>query len=163
MASRNPEDLVPELLEKFRLFDAKMKAAGISYQLTCTARTVREQIALYAQGREPLDYVNALRKREGLAPIRWEENRKPITWTLASEHIVDLDDGNPGNDKARAFDIAIVKDERPCWDLKVNVNANEVPDYEEAGRIAESIGLEWGGRWKKPDCPHIQLPKGARK
>jgi len=158
MASRNPEDLTPALEQKFRLFEERMKAAGIPFCLTCTARTVKEQIALYSQGREALDEVNRLRKLAGMLPIRWLDNQKKVTWTLASKHIVDLDDGNPDNDKARAFDIAIEKDKQPCWDLKVNINADDVPDYREAGLIGEAIGLKWGGRFKKPDYPHFELP-----
>lgn len=157
MASRNPEDLTPALQQMFRLFDEQMKAAGIPYRLTCTARTVKEQIALYAQGREALPKVNWLRKLARMLPIKMFENRKKVTWTLASKHIVDLDDGNPDNDKARAFDIAIEKDRQPCWDLKADVNTNEIPDYEEAGRIGESVGLKWGGRFRKPDYPHFEL------
>lgn len=158
MASRNPEDLTPVLQQKFRLFEEQMKAAGIPFLLTCTARTVKEQIALYAQGREKLDEVNRLRKLADMLPLSWLDNQKKVTWTLASKHIIDLDDGIPENDLARAFDIAIVKDGRPCWDLKVNVNANEVPDYQEAGRIGEALGLRWGGRFRKPDFVHFELP-----
>jgi hypothetical protein len=156
MASRKIEDLNPELQERYRAFAAAMAEAGIPFILTCTARTVREQLALYAQGREQLDHVNSLRKLAGLPPITGEGNTR-VTWTLQSKHLIDLDDGNPENDKARAFDIAIQRDGRPCWDLKVNVNQNDRPDYEEAGRIGESVGLRWGGRWKKPDYPHFEI------
>lgn len=157
MAGRKIEDCCPELQEKFAAFKAVMAAAGIPFILTCTARTVREQIALYAQGREKLDHVNALRKLAGLSPITFWENARKITWTLASKHLIDLDDNTPENDKARAFDIAITKDGRPVWDLKVNVNQNDLPDYDEAGRIGEMVGLRWGGRFKSPDRPHFEV------
>ena len=29
------------------------------------------------------------------------------------------------------------------------------------GKIGESLGLEWGGRWSKPDRPHFQIPSAA--
>jgi peptidoglycan L-alanyl-D-glutamate endopeptidase CwlK len=125
--------------------------------LTCTARTVREQIALYAQGREKLDQVNALRKIAGLSPITFQENSRKVTWTLASKHIIDLEDNIPENDKSRAFDIAILRDDRPTWNLKVNVNKNDIPDYDEAGRIGEAVGLRWGGRFPSPDRPHFEV------
>ena len=157
MASRKIEDCVSELQEKFAAFKAAMDAAGISFILTCTARTVREQVALYAQGREKLETTNALRKIAGLAPISWMENARKVTWTLASKHIIDLEDGNTENDKARAFDIAVTKDGKPVWDLKVNVNKNDLPDYDEAGRIGEAVGLRWGGRFPSPDRPHFEV------
>ena len=30
--------------------------------------------------------------------------------------------------------------------------------FDRAGKIGQSIGLEWGGSWRKPDKPHYQLP-----
>jgi len=29
------------------------------------------------------------------------------------------------------------------------------------GKLGESLGLEWGGRWSKPDRPHFQIPSAA--
>lgn len=71
---------------------------------------------------------------------------KIVTWTRQSKHI-----------KGRAFDIAILKDGKPVWDLKVNVNKNDLPDYDEAGRIGEAVGLRWGGRFPRPDRPHFEV------
>lgn len=45
----------------------------------------------------------------------------------------------------RAFDIAIVKDGHPCWDIKVSVDGDTAPDYIEAGKIGQALGLRWGG------------------
>jgi hypothetical protein len=156
VSSRRIEDLVPELQERYLAFASGMSAAGIPFVVTCTARTVREQIALHAQGREALDYVNTLRRAAGLSPISLSENRK-VTWTLKSKHLIDLDDGVPGNDRARAFDIAIVRGGAPMWNLKADVNENEIPDYDEAGRIGEAAGLRWGGRFPSPDRPHFEI------
>ncbi|MCK9195455.1 MAG: M15 family metallopeptidase [Syntrophales bacterium] len=163
MASRDIKDLVPELREKATLFSVKMKAANIPFIVTCTARLIKEQFALYAQGRHPLNYVNGLRRLAGMPPINAKENLVSVTWTLQSKHLIDLDDMDPKNDQARAFDIAIILQGKPIWDMKVNVNQNEIPDYTEAGLIGESIGLIWGGRFKnakgkpRPDYPHFEI------
>jgi peptidoglycan L-alanyl-D-glutamate endopeptidase CwlK len=75
-----------------------------------------------------------------------------VTWTRKSRHI----DGE-------AFDIAILNDGQPTWDMKVNVNENDVGDYYEAGQLGESVGLKWGGRFTNqkgescPDYPHFEL------
>jgi len=82
MASRKMSDCLPELQDKFREFDRRMKAAGIDYLITCTFRRQNEQDALYAQGRtEP-------------GPI--------VTWTKRSMHtlrrafdIVIMENGKP--------------------------------------------------------------------
>ena len=87
MASRKVEDCTPALQEKIKLFDAAMKAAGIPYIITCTARKVKEQQALYAQGREDVEYVNTLRKAAGMPPIPENEDHYKVTWTLNSKHI----------------------------------------------------------------------------
>lgn len=60
-----------------------------------------------------------------------------VTWTQHSKHT-----------ERRAFDIAIMIDGKVSW---------KAEDYEEPGKIGRSVGLEWGGDWKKPDKPHFQL------
>ncbi len=157
MSSRKPEDLTKEMRLLYEKFMYKMIEAKIPYIVTCTARDVKEQVALYSQGRQPIEEVNTLRVMAKMPPITDKENVK-VTWTMASKHIVNLDDGNTANDKARAFDIVITKNNKPTWDIKVNVNGNEIPDYTESGKIGESVGLKWGGRFKSPDFPHFEMP-----
>jgi len=49
-----------------------------------------------------------------------------------------------------AFDIAVIIEGKAVWDTKY---------YDAIGPIGESLGLEWGGRWKNfVDRPHFQLP-----
>ena len=69
-----------------------------------------------------------------------------VTWTLKSKHI-----------DRKAFDIVILKDGRASWDVKVDVNHDQIPDYDEAGKIGELCGLKWGGRFKSPDRPHFEI------
>lgn len=35
------------------------------------------------------------------------------------------------------------------------------PLWIKIGQLAEAAGLEWGGRWSKPDRPHVQIPEAA--
>ena len=156
MASKKISDCTPSLQAKIKAFMIATLSAGIPVMITCTARTVKEQRALHAQGRELLFDVNELRAMAGLPPITAEQNKHKVTWTLASKHIIDLDDGNPGNDLSRAFDIVISPNGKPCWDVKVDVNQDHISDYEQAGKIGEACGLRWGGRFKTPDMPHFE-------
>ena len=155
MASRKVSDCTPSLQAKIKAFTIAMCGAGIPFIITCTARTVDEQVALYAQGRKTLSETNALRTMAGLPPITAQQNKK-VTWTLKSNHLIDLDDGNAYNDKSRAFDLAISPGGKPVWDVKVDVNQDQVSDYEQAGKIGEACGLHWGGRFKTPDMPHFE-------
>jgi peptidoglycan L-alanyl-D-glutamate endopeptidase CwlK len=71
-----------------------------------------------------------------------------VTWTTHSQHCL-----------RRAFDFAILKDGKPCWDLKADVNDDDVGDYAQAGKIAEELGLQWGVvvNGKRTDLAHVQL------
>ena len=52
-----------------------------------------------------------------------------------------------------AFDIAIKKNGAIVWDDEAL--------YSKAGKIGESIGLEWGGSWRSfKDYPHFQWTNG---
>lgn len=55
----------------------------------------------------------------------------------------------------RAFDVAIA-------DFPGDVTPDDVYDgpWAKVGAIGEHIGLEWGGRWKRPDLPHFQHTSG---
>lgn len=129
MSSRKIDDLVPAMQLAAMRFAGKMAEAGIPFMFTCTYRDQAEQDALWARGRTI-------------------PNVPKVTWTRHSKHTERI-----------AFDIAILKDGKPTWDVKVNINVNDAADYAEAGLIGESIGLEWGGRWRSPDYPHFQLKK----
>lgn len=154
--SRSIDDLDFETQRKYLLFTAKMKEAGIKYTVTRTASTYAVQEALFAQGRKDLALVNQLRSVVGLAPLTAEQNKRPVTWTLNSHHIV-----RSPQDKASAFDIAILDNlDKITWDIKADVNQNEIPDYEEAARIGESVGLKAGARFSTPDYPHFENKEG---
>lgn len=155
MASRDLNALTPELKLKATALINKCAVASIKIIITCTARLVKEQLAFYAQGRTPIALVNAMREHANLPSIPSSRNKK-ITWTLNSKHLIDLEDGSLENDKARAFDIAIIKDGKAVWDVKVSLNDNDIPDYEEVARIGESLGLTAGARFSSPDYVHFE-------
>ena len=61
-----------------------------------------------------------------------------VTWTHQSRHI-----------KGEAFDIVIIKNGKAYW--------SDITAYHRAGKLGELAGLDWGGRWHKPDYPHFEL------
>lgn len=81
---------------------------------------------------------------------------KIVTWTRNSRHT-----------QRDAFDIALLLQGKPIWDPKIDIDADHIPDYLEAGKIGESVGLVWGGRFKnskgqpRPDYCHFELKKKA--
>lgn len=44
-----------------------------------------------------------------------------------------------------------------CFNDKDNPYPNDLKKWKKAGEIGKSLGLTWGGDWKKPDRPHFQL------
>jgi hypothetical protein len=123
-------------------------------------RDYKVQVALYAQGRQGLNEVNLLRKHAGLAPITEAQNKRRVTWTLASKHIINLDDDRADNDKSRAVDFGILDGAgRYVGDVKADINLDNVADYEQLAELGEEIGgarIRAGARFKNPDYPHFQ-------
>lgn len=143
------ELLEPATREKVEKMLHFMDGEKIAYKVIETLRTPAVQKAYYAQGRESLYTTNALRKEAGLYVIDEATNKRIITWTLKSKHI----DG-------KAIDIVPVQDGRIPW----NILTKEIAAlYLRIGEIGESVGLEWGGRWKPldkfgigKDAPHFE-------
>lgn len=53
-----------------------------------------------------------------------------------------------------AFDIVILTKGKPDWDTRNK-------QWTQAGKIGQSLGLEWGGSWPSfPDLPHYQFTAG---
>jgi hypothetical protein len=156
MASTDINDLTLSMQELYHRFEFLMKKANISFKVTCTARTVAEQTALYAQGRKSLKETNALRMQARLPIITATENKKKVTWTMNSKHIV-----KDNTEKARAFDIVLLLEKKPHWDLDMDINNNGKSDYIEAAEIGKSIGLKPGAYFTKPDYPHYEEPNIA--
>jgi peptidoglycan L-alanyl-D-glutamate endopeptidase CwlK len=119
-------------------FIDRLKEAGLRYTIVETLRTMAVQTAYYAQGREPLEVVNAKRTLAGLWLIGQEENRKVITQTMKSVHL----DG-------KALDVApLMPDGSIPWYIITQQTADL---WKKFGEIGRSVGLEWGGDWKPLD------------
>jgi len=154
MASRKLEDLYTpfrNVIEKaLKIADAQ----NLPITITCTKRSMGEQEALYAQGREELVFVNAKRKKVGLSDITLKRNKQKVTWTLKTYHNTEP--------KAMAVDFAIGRSSI-TWDVKADTNSNNIPDYQEFGEICKSIdpeNIQWGGDWTKKDWCHVQWKGG---
>lgn len=62
-------------------------------------------------------------------------------------------------DRADAIDLAPFDEYRRTGPDKLAWNT-DAPEWGVIGELAEGLGLEWGGRWKKPHDPgHVQLPR----
>lgn len=129
---------------------------GLRLIVTQTLRTAEEQAALYAQGREPLEWVNNKRALAGLPPITQLENKGRVTKARTS--------ADSFHGYGLAFDIAITdkSGRKIIWDSSSDWNADGIDDWAQVGRLAEQIpGLEWGGNFTSiVDMPHYQMRFG---
>ena len=110
-----------------------------SLGVTQGLRTDDEQDALFAQGRLPVDQVNALRAKVGWAPIQASDNLRPVT------------NAKPGY-SYHGFGLAV--DVVP-FDSAMHPDWNEThPVWQELIQKGEALGLTSGTSWK--DEPHFQ-------
>ena len=128
MASRKLTDLSPAAKVLVEKFIEACDKQGIDLLVTCTWRSNEEQNELYAQGRSK--------------PGRIVTNAK----AGQSRHNGMLN----GKPASTAVDVVIIENGKCIWDVKD-------PRWAVVGKIGESVGLEWAGRWKKfPEFPHFQ-------
>jgi peptidoglycan LD-endopeptidase CwlK len=130
--SRKIEDLTPEAQAMFLKFKEAMDAAGIRFVVTSTYRDQEMQDYLWASGRT--------RKGPILTKVRHSRHQDREAW-----------------------DIAIIgSDGVISWDVKVDADKDLIPDYLEAAKIGESLGLTAGGLYKGDfkDWPHYELSRG---
>ena len=128
--SRDTSKATPFLREFSALLIAKAKSdLDLKVIVTSVDRDYKEQMALFAQGRQSLAEVNLLRKAAKMAPITAKENTRKVTWTMASKHIINLDDRFPENNLSRAIDFGILdKNGHYMGSIKADVNKDNIAD-----------------------------------
>jgi peptidoglycan L-alanyl-D-glutamate endopeptidase CwlK len=148
--------LHPRVKQAALALQSLAKEVGVNIIFTNTLRTEEEQKAYFAQGRKPLPEVNALRKKAGLGPITAKENKNKVTKASSVK--------NSWHAYGLAFDIAVVDKtgKQINWDYNTtDWDGDGVSDWLEVGRIADKVGLEWGGNWSTMfDPPHFQMRFG---
>lgn len=138
--SRKITDLHPKVAVMAAEFVQKCAAVGIDVIITSTYRDNEAQAALYAQGRT--------------APGKRVTNARP---------------GQSWHNWKLAFDFVPLRYGKPVWGTTGNgIDENPADDDKDdlelwmrCAMIAESIGLEWAGRWKSfKEMAHCQYTGG---
>jgi hypothetical protein len=149
------ETLDPSIQEPARLFVGKLEATTFKYTILETRRSAARQAALWAQGREPMERINALRALSGFGPLAKDEAGRIVTWARHSKHQDGL-----------ALDIApLLANGRIPWVVRDRATADL---WLQLGELGESCGFAWGGRWPKidawglgKDLPHFEKQEQA--
>ena len=73
--------------------------------------------------------------------------------TTPGRRVTNAKGGQSMHNHRCAFDFVPIVNGKAMW--------NDARAFKRCGAIAESLGLEWGGRWKSmPDMPHCQYTGG---
>jgi peptidoglycan L-alanyl-D-glutamate endopeptidase CwlK len=73
--------------------------------------------------------------------------------TTPGQRVTNARAGQSMHNYACAFDFVPIVHGKAMWD--------DTKTFARCGAIAESLGLEWGGRWtSRPDMPHCQYTGG---
>lgn len=125
-------------------------------------RTMDEQAALYAQGRESFRDVNAKRQKAGMYLFKTaDENKSKVTNAAAGLSI---------HNYGLATDIVLLLDkdgngtyESASWDTKTDFDADHISDWLEIVAIFKKYGWVWGGDWTGfKDLPHFEKTFGHK-
>lgn len=133
MPNRNLADLYPPFANQIRRLLDLCQDRRLPFHLFMGLRTFEEQDELYRQGRTlPGKIVTNARGGES-----WHQ------YGMAGDLVLDGSILKPTIDWS--------------WNTKADLNADGRSDWLQMGELAESVGLEWGGRWRRfPDMPHVQ-------
>lgn len=139
-SEKNIRALLPEVQILARSLVHAAAKEGITIKVISAFRNYDEQHALYLQGRQPLDVVNAARQRVGMDPINQRENAHTVTGA---------DAGHSNHNFQIAFDIGVFEEKDYL---------EESPLYKDVAVLGKQLGLSWGGDWKpRTDEPHYEL------
>jgi len=93
----------------------------------------------------PVGVFEALRTPKRQASLYAQGRTAPgpiVTWTMQSAHL-----------GGRAVDVVWRYSRARGWTWAEPWRGA----WEELGALGEECGLEWGGRWRRPDRPHFQV------
>ena len=150
MASRDINLLVPELKEKAQTL---VERAPFEVLIYCTARAAEEQAKLWRQSRSKkviqekietlirFGHTTLAQILEKVGP----QSGPPVTHAGPGESF---------HQYGLAFDGVPIINGKAAWEIH-----KYKKEWTELGKIALSLGLNWGGNWPKwADYPHFQLP-----
>jgi peptidoglycan L-alanyl-D-glutamate endopeptidase CwlK len=151
MTASRPQlaDLFPYFADKVSELIGEAARQGLFFGCFMGYRSYDTQRALYAQGRQPLGAVNALRYHVGLPAIDEGASKKKVTNAMQ---------GESWHNYGLAADL--VEDGDPSK-AGIQWSWRSIPDYIRLGKIASGCGLESGSLWRCfVDYPHVQMTAG---
>lgn len=149
--SRSLADLHPVFRPIAEEWQRRCELAGWHILIYFTARSFAEQAALWAQGRESVNAVNALRRVVNFGPLGDREARRRVT---------NAKPGRSWHQYGLAIDyVPIRSDGKPDW---IYSPGDPADVYDETARLAKALGCIWGGDFETfKDYGHIEYHPGV--
>jgi hypothetical protein len=126
----------------------RIATEGLPFVVFETRRGAKRAQKLWLQGRK-VDEVTGLVTVVGPVVTQARPGEGPHAWGCAADFVLDTDPQHPwwaGDDSTEL--------PKSPWDASTPLMKLT---WERLGRAAEACDLEWGGRWKFKDLPHVQL------
>jgi len=149
--SRSLQDLHPEARPLFEALISRCRTEGIEALIVFTKRSPLEQAALWRQSRSAEEVQKTIQRlqkgtvfqqkqaeyliKAGPSSGPWVTNALP----LESAHQWGL-----------AIDLCPLVGGKAAWD--------RIDLFKRMGSIGKSLGLVWGGDWRKKDWGHFEIP-----
>ena len=156
MSNRSLTALTSKVMSKAVHFSDQCARQGLNVLIYCTYRSFEEQARLYRKGRS---IGQIIRKKNQLVRIGRSDLGRILIDVGPQKGRKIRTYAGPGqslHNYGLAFDGCPLQDGKPVWEIE---DEEDLQMWEQYGRIAESVGLEWAGTWKKfREYPHCQEP-----
>lgn len=136
-------DIVMDKITEKKINELHPAIKGKAEQLVSLANSVGINLRIYEALRD-------FWKQQELFnyPFDGKDNNGNGLIDESGEKVTNAKPGESFHNFALAFDVVEIKNGKAIWDN---------PRWETIGKLGESVGLEWGGRWKFTDKPHFQI------
>lgn len=145
MASRDLNDLIPEVAEQARRVVANCAQQGVTILIYCTARTLEEQAILYRQSR---DFPVIHRKITQLQESGYDFAAR-ILYDIGPQgpgpHVTNAAPAETWHNYKEAFDSVPLVCGKPLWDVR-SVSHDIYPQWAIYGQEVRKAGMTWFGK-----------------
>ncbi|MCK4829106.1 M15 family metallopeptidase [bacterium] len=156
MASRNLDDLVPEVKQKAEKVLEVCDSVGMNLLIYCTLRTLEEQSRLYRQSRSWQEIKTKILKYKNRG-FSYLANILDNVGPCSGPHVTNAGPGESWHNYAEAWDAVPLVGGKPAWKY-----SDATEEWDAYGECVVHVGMEWAGNWTSfKERPHAQLRKGS--